>query len=148
MSKIFRGHGLVVEHVLAKDETRVRFSLAAYNQASMERDPTHESKNDVSRLLLQRGKFGHSMLYDAISSPSSEVTLPEGDLVIDLDLTNIEDTKLLEMITGDVKFILEDSEKAKRLTSVRLKIKRSQMNRQITNYRMAFPSKYEVVEGK
>ena len=23
------GHGLVVEHVLAKDETRVRFSLAA-----------------------------------------------------------------------------------------------------------------------
>ena len=26
------GHGLVVEHVLAKDETRVRFSLAAHKK--------------------------------------------------------------------------------------------------------------------
>ena len=26
------GHGLVVEHVLAKDETGVRFSLAAHSQ--------------------------------------------------------------------------------------------------------------------
>ena len=30
----FCGHGLVVEHVLAKDETRVRFSLAAQFRVS------------------------------------------------------------------------------------------------------------------
>ena len=115
----------------------------------METEPHHEQlESDVSQLLLQPGKRGLSMLYEALSYPSSAADVPEGNLKIDLDLTGIEDKKILEMVTYEIKLLLEDNNKAGRFTSVHIKIKRSQMNNQIINYRAAFPSKYEVVEDK
>lgn len=80
-----------------------------------EKEPSREQQaSDVSQLLLRAGRMGRSTVYEVLSYPSSDITLPEGGLKVDLDLTDIKDRKILEMITGDVKFILEDSEKAKR----------------------------------
>lgn len=113
-----------------------------------EETPSPESETDVSNWLLEEGNFpGTSRLYEALTSQKKE-GIPGGALTIDLDLTEIEDTKLLERITFDIKRLLENTEIYSRFSSVRIKIKRSQMNTDITNYRMAFPSKYEVIEDE